>query len=130
MGLRKDGKAKVTRYNKAGEEIKFIGRSEEGQELYDFPYYITENITGDVCTSDINKRAVVVVTNAGQCRFSYTGQKLRFIPYGICTDTIGNILVCDGYSKTVHLLDQDGQFLSLLLTEQQGVCHTLLCVRG
>lgn len=129
VGLRKDGNAKVARYNKTGEEIKIIERSEEGQELYDFPYYITENITGDVCTSDINRHAVVVVTNAGQYRFSYTGQKLRFIPYGLCTDTLGNILVCDGYSKTVHLLDQDGHFLSLILTEQQGVCHPFcVCV--
>lgn len=128
LGLRKDGKAKVTRYNKTGEEIKIIRRNEKGEELYDYPYYITENINGDICTSDINRQAIVVVTNTGQYRFSYTGQKLRFIPYGLCTDSLSNILVCDGYSKTVHLLDQDGQFLSLLLTKQQGVCHPF-CVR-
>lgn len=128
LGLRKDGKAKVTRYNKTGEVIKIIRRNEKGEELYDYPYYITENINGDICTSDINRQAIVVVTNTGQYRFSYTGQKLRFIPYGLCTDSLSNILVCDGYSKTVHLLDQDGQFLSLLLTKQQGVCHPF-CVR-
>ncbi|XP_062612893.1 uncharacterized protein LOC134274637, partial [Saccostrea cucullata] len=59
--------------------------------------------------------------NDGQGLFSYTGQKSEFCPYGICTDVLGHILVCDTESKSVHLLDQDGRFLSLLLTQQQGV---------
>ncbi|XP_052677581.1 E3 ubiquitin-protein ligase TRIM71-like [Crassostrea angulata] len=111
---------KVTRYNKTGTEIQNIQRDNKGQRLYGLPLYITENINGDVCVSDYNN-AVVVVDKSGQYRFFYTGQGSGFIPYGICTDVLGHILVCDSISKTVHLLDQDGQFLSLLLTEQQGV---------
>ncbi|XP_061167713.1 uncharacterized protein LOC133176621 [Saccostrea echinata] len=111
---------KVTRYNKTGKELQNIQRDNKGQELYELPHYITENINGDICTSDISN-GVVVVNKSGQHRFSYTGQELRFYPYGICTDVLGHILVCDDYSYTVHLLDQDGQFLSLLLTQQQGV---------
>eukprot|EP00105_Crassostrea_gigas_P002376 XP_011414879.1 PREDICTED: tripartite motif-containing protein 3 [Crassostrea gigas] len=121
VGMKKDGKGKVTRYNKTGEEIQNIQRDNKGQGLYDTPHYITENINGDVCVSDYNKHAVVVVDKSGQHRFSYTGQGSGFTPFGICTDVLGHILVCDVISKTVHLLDQDGQFLSLLLTEQQGV---------
>ncbi|XP_062616521.1 uncharacterized protein LOC134278216 [Saccostrea cucullata] len=111
---------KVTRYNKTGKELQTIQRDNKGQELYGLPYYITENINGDICTSTLNK-GVVVVNKSGQHRFSYTGQGSEFYPHGICTDVLGHILVCDGYSKTVDLLDQDGQFLSLLLTQQQGV---------
>ncbi|XP_052679186.1 E3 ubiquitin-protein ligase TRIM71-like [Crassostrea angulata] len=121
VGMEKDRKAKVTRYNKTGTEIQNIQRDNKGQGLYSCPHYITENINGDVCVSDFGKQAVVVVNKSNQHRFSYTGQGSRFNPYGICTDVLGHILVCDDNSLTVHLQDKDGQFLSLLLTPQQGV---------
>lgn len=131
VGLRKDGTAKVVRYNKTGQEMQVIQRNDKGQELYDYPYYVAENINGDVCTSDINRRAVMAVTNSGRYRFSYTGQRHGFIPYGLCTDSQSNILVCDGYSKSVHLVDQAGQFLTVLLTKQHGVDHPFsVCVVG
>ncbi|XP_052692068.1 uncharacterized protein LOC128170160 [Crassostrea angulata] len=121
VGMNKDNEAKVTRYNKTGTEIQNIQRNDKGQPLYIDPYYITENINGDVCVPDWYKQAVVVVDKSGQHRFSYTGQGLEFNPYGICTDVLGHILVCVALNDTVHLLDQDGQFLSVLLTSQQGV---------
>nr|XP_022297078.1 uncharacterized protein LOC111106630 isoform X2 [Crassostrea virginica] len=121
VGMHKGGEAKVTRYNKAGKEIQNIQRDNQGQELYKFPYHITENINGDICTSDINTKKVMVVNKSGQHRFSYTGQGSRFCPYGICTDVLGHILACDNDSRTVHLLDQDGRFLSFILSPQQGI---------
>uniref|UniRef100_K1Q5A6 Tripartite motif-containing protein 2 n=1 Tax=Magallana gigas TaxID=29159 RepID=K1Q5A6_MAGGI len=123
----KGREAKVTKYNKTGEEIQNIKRDNKRKGLYGVPHYITENINGDICTSDYKERAVVVVNKSGQHRFSYTGQRLRFLPFSICTDLLGHILVCDGISNTVHLLDQDGQFLSLLLTPEQ---HKIGCPRG
>ncbi|XP_065938121.1 tripartite motif-containing protein 5-like [Magallana gigas] len=92
VGMDKDSKAKVTRYNKTGKEIPNIQRDNKGQT-----------------TQVLLQRSEV------------RGQRSEFGPYGICTDVLGHILVCDGFSKTVHLLDQYGQFLSLLRTEQQGV---------
>ncbi|XP_062608694.1 tripartite motif-containing protein 2-like [Saccostrea cucullata] len=128
VGMRKDIEGKVTRYNKTGKELQNIQRDNKGQRLYGGPRYITENINGDICTSDYYK-GVVVVNKSGQHRFSYTGQGSGFSPYGICTNVLGHILVCDVISNTVHLLDQDGQFLSLLLTQQQGVdCPRSVCV--
>eukprot|EP00105_Crassostrea_gigas_P009004 XP_011423776.1 PREDICTED: tripartite motif-containing protein 2 [Crassostrea gigas] len=120
VGMRKDKEAKVTRYNKTGKEIQNIQRDNKGQELYGTPHYITENINGDICTSDYNKRAVVVVNKSGQHRFSYAGQGSKFYPYGICTDLLGHILVCDLCFDiaTVHLLNKDGHFLSFLLPKQ------------
>ncbi|XP_034317849.2 E3 ubiquitin-protein ligase TRIM71 [Magallana gigas] len=120
VGMKTDEEGKVTRYNKTGTEIQSIQRDNKGQTLYGVPLFITENINGDVCVSD-HYIGVVVVDKSGQHRFSYTGQGSWFPPYGICTDVLGHILVCDINSNTVHLLDQDGQFLSLLLTPQQGV---------
>ncbi|XP_062583937.1 uncharacterized protein LOC134245682 [Saccostrea cucullata] len=129
VGMRKDGEAKVTRYNKTGKELQNIQRDNKEQGLYKYPLYITENFNGDICTSDFGKDAIVVVKKSGQHRFSYTGQEPGFYPYGICTDVLGHILVCDSIYNTVHLLDQDGQFLSLLLTQQQRVeCPRSVCV--
>nr|XP_034320363.1 tripartite motif-containing protein 2-like [Crassostrea gigas] len=114
-------KGKVARYNKTGKEIQSLERDNKGQELYSiYPHYITENINGDICVSDFNKQAVIVVNKSGQHRFSYAGQESKISPYGICTDILGHILVCDIISHTVYLLDQDGQFLSLLVTSQKG----------
>nr|XP_034306160.1 uncharacterized protein LOC105328422 [Crassostrea gigas]XP_034306161.1 uncharacterized protein LOC105328422 [Crassostrea gigas] len=121
VGMMKNNECKVTRFNKTGTEIQNIQRDIKGQTLYSKPHYITENINGDVCVSDFSKNAVVVVDKSGRHRFSYTGQGSGFNPFGLCTDVLGHILVCDSNSNTVHLLDQDCQFLSLLLTPQQGV---------
>ncbi|XP_065921373.1 uncharacterized protein [Magallana gigas] len=129
VGMIKDKEAKVTRYNKTGKEIQNIQRDNKEQELYKYPHYITENINGDICTSDFNKEAVVVVNKSGQHRFSYTGQGSRFFYYGICNDLLGHIIVCNGYpgNSTLEIIDQDGQFLSLLLTPQQGILPFGVC---
>ena len=121
MGIIKDYQAKVTRYSKTGKEIQNVQRDIKEQGLYSNPHYITENINGDICISDYDKDAVVVVNKSGQFRFSYKGQGTEFIPFGICTDVLGHILVCDNASDTVHLLDQDGRFLSVILSSQQGI---------
>ena len=44
-------------------------------------------------------------------------------PRGICTDVLGHILVCyDSFTGgAVDLLDQDGGFLSFILSSQQGM---------
>eukprot|EP00105_Crassostrea_gigas_P031169 XP_011453768.1 PREDICTED: uncharacterized protein LOC105346756 [Crassostrea gigas] len=138
VGMIKGKEAKVTRYNKTGEKIQNIQRDNKGRELYSNPHYITENINGDICTSDYIKNVVVVVNKSGQHRFSYTGQGPDFRPYGICTDLLGHILVGSissylfsmlGYRNNVYLLDQDGQFLSTLLTQKQVEhCPCSLCV--
>nr|XP_022342723.1 uncharacterized protein LOC111136273 [Crassostrea virginica]XP_022342724.1 uncharacterized protein LOC111136273 [Crassostrea virginica] len=131
VGMIKDGAAKVTRYSKAGKEIQNIQSDKQGQRLYSDPHYITENINGDICTSEYNKSAVVVVNKSGQHRFSYTGLGSLFCPYGICTDVLGHILVCNGASATVHMLDQDGGFLSVILSSQQGITFPRgVCVDG
>nr|XP_034310350.1 uncharacterized protein LOC117684003 [Crassostrea gigas] len=111
--------AKVTRYNQSGQLTQTIQNNNTGRGLYSIPIYITENNNGDVVVSD--RCAVVVTERGGRHRFSYTGHPLglRLEPHGICTDALSHILVCDGKTNTVQLLDKDGQFLSHLLTESQ-----------
>ncbi|XP_065921369.1 tripartite motif-containing protein 3 isoform X2 [Magallana gigas] len=128
VGMEKGIEAKVTRFNKTGKEIQKIKRDTNGQGLYSYPHYITENINGDVCVSDYNEQAVVVMNKSGQHRFSYTGRGSKFYPCGICNDLLGHIIVCNDCfgNNTLDIIDQDGQFLSLLLSKQgirpRGVC--------
>lgn len=89
-----------------------------------FPRFITENTNGDVVISD--RGAVMVTERNGGLRFLYTGPspKPGLDPGGICTDALSNILVCDGITKTIHMIDRDGVFLSYLLTRKSpGICN-------
>ena len=127
VGMIREGEAKVTRYNRTGREIQNIQKDNNGETLYVHPHYITENINGDICTSDIGKQAVVVVDEQGNYRFPYKGHERNFSPYGICTDTHGRILVCD-YKEAVHRLDQDGNFLQYIFTRDDLVFPCSVCL--
>uniref|UniRef100_A0A8W8P440 Tripartite motif-containing protein 2 n=1 Tax=Magallana gigas TaxID=29159 RepID=A0A8W8P440_MAGGI len=65
----------------------------------------------------------LVTERGGRHRFSYTGHPSGsgLQPRGICTDALSHILVCDGRTKTVQMLDSDGQFLSHLLIRPSGI---------
>nr|XP_034319871.1 uncharacterized protein LOC105336432 isoform X2 [Crassostrea gigas] len=116
---------KVTRYNQSGQLTQTIQKDNTGMGLYRYPSYITENNNGDVVVSDSIglPGAVVVTERGGRHRFSYTGHPLGsgLGPYGICTDPLSHILVCDGTTHTVQMLDRDGQFLSHLLIRPSGI---------
>ncbi|XP_065929026.1 tripartite motif-containing protein 3-like [Magallana gigas] len=111
---------KVTRYNQSGQLTQTI-ELDTGRGLYSDPIYITENNNGDAVVSDFGSGTVVVTERGGRHRFSYTGHPSGsgLGPWGICTDALSHILVCDEWTKTVQMLDKDGQFLSHLLTESQ-----------
>lgn len=112
--------SKVIRYNKTGKEIQTI-QFNKRQQLFKQPLYITENNNGDVVVSD-NKNAVVVTDCRGKHRFNYIGHPpgSGLSPRGICTDSLSHILVVDTNTKTVHMINQDGKFLSYLLTNSQS----------
>ena len=128
VGMKKQGEAKITRYDMTGEEQQNIQKNNHGQEMYIHPGYITENTKGDICTSDMGKRAVVMVDRSGQYLRSYPGDGSKFRPFGICTDRSGHILVSDSESQSVHVLDQSASFLTSILSPQEdlrpvfGIC--------
>ncbi|XP_056003830.1 uncharacterized protein LOC125672861 [Ostrea edulis] len=127
----KTNTGKVTRYNSSGQHILTIQHDNEHHTVYSEPYYITENNNGDIIVSDLikyNRGAVVVTERGGRHRFSYTGPPSgsSLYPLGICTDALSHILVCDGNTDTVQMIDKDGHFLSLLLTEHGiNIPHSL-----
>nr|XP_022287573.1 uncharacterized protein LOC111100199 [Crassostrea virginica] len=112
---------KVMRYDNTGKRKQTIPHDDNTpHRLYKDPWFITENNNGDVLVSDYDRHAVVVTSGEGVHRFSYTAPPSgsRLLPYGICTDVMSHILVSDGYTDTVQMLDRDGQFLSYVLIPQ------------
>jgi hypothetical protein len=123
---------KVVRYNQEGRELWQSQYDAQGQPLYKFPGYITENVNGDICTIDNgDDQAVVVVDGNGNYRFSYRGPQdgSHFNLYGICTDVHGRILVVVN-SNSVHMIDQNGEFISVLLTGGLTGGHGIFCDYG
>ncbi|XP_062607225.1 uncharacterized protein LOC134269017 [Saccostrea cucullata] len=130
---------KLTRFSTEGIKFQDIQKNEKGENLFKSTHYITENINGDICTSDTRGEKVVVVTKSGKHRFSYDGHQaqLEFQPCGICTDVLGHILVCNGFYGfcsrffSIHLMNKDGRFLGFILRPQKcpGAPNTL-CIDG
>lgn len=119
VGMKRYGivDSKVERYNSAWQPTQTIQHDSIGQALYKYPCYITENNNGDVVVSDIKNHtrgAVVVTSRDGIYRFSYTGytSESKLSPGGVCTDAFSHILVCDSGSRLVHVINENGQFLS------------------
>jgi hypothetical protein len=82
--------------------------------------YVVENNNGDICASDNNAKAMVVVSKSGKVRFRYTGtpakKKMSFYPVHIVTDSMSQIIVADFCNACLHILDQNGQFLKCVDT--------------
>lgn len=115
---------KVNRYNKTGQLTQTIRFEYTEQGPNGIPSHITENNNGDIILS--GPCEVVVTERGGRHRFTYKGLLGSGLePHGICTDSLSHILVCDGRSRTIHLLDQDGQLLSHLLINFQDAGETL-----
>lgn len=108
----------VTRYNSIGQLTQTVSNDNTGDSLFVYPRYITENNNMDIVVSDL-QQGVLVTDHRGRHRFTYKGPPSGpdLGPRGICTDALSNILVCDYKNNTVHIIDQNGQFLSYLLTE-------------
>ncbi|XP_062612792.1 uncharacterized protein LOC134274528 [Saccostrea cucullata] len=99
---------------KITQEIQFNGE----QPLFQFGEYelfIAENKNEDICVSDTNADAVIVVDKLGKLRFKYQGEvmfdKILFRPDQIITDSLCNIIVTDYMNNCLHILDQNGLYL-------------------
>ncbi|XP_078321446.1 uncharacterized protein LOC111115339 [Crassostrea virginica] len=113
---------KVVRYSGSTEK-QSIQWDDRGKPLYtsgeiSIYKHLSENRNLDICVADCEAGAVVVVSAAGKLRFLYTGPlsiyQESFSPLGITTDSKANILTSDLDSKSIHIVDRDGNFLRYL----------------
>lgn len=90
--------------------------------------YMAENINTDICLS-IEDQVHVICAN-GFHRFSYSGTSMPqpLLPRGLCTNTMGHILVADENNLGIHVLDKDGRFLAMLtIPDEAKVAPISLC---
>ncbi|XP_061196520.1 uncharacterized protein LOC133204788 [Saccostrea echinata] len=124
VGLVSDQHAKIGRFDKTGRSLFDIDSDSRGEPLLKYPLYLTENKNNDICVSDVNKHAVVVIDMYGRHRFSYKGGGNRgFWPHGISTDDEGHILICNSYysNPSVEMIDKNGTFLFIILAQKHGL---------
>ena len=125
-------KSKVVRYS-GFTETQSIQTDDFGHPLYSTTYdpkFLSENKNLDICVADYSSGAVVVVSAAGKLRYRYIGPpsatRRPFQPLGIATDSRGRILVSEYRYHSIHIVDQNGQFLcyidNLGLKHPWGLC--------
>ncbi|XP_062580080.1 uncharacterized protein LOC134242076 [Saccostrea cucullata] len=121
---------RVVKYSSNGWKIQEFHTDQNGESLFNGPRFVCENINEDICVSDsLNKvvNKVVVLNKSGNLRFKYDGKvpkqtlKKEFDPRGVATDSQGHILIADKANNAVHLISQDGDFLSYILTKDDGI---------
>jgi hypothetical protein len=120
--------SKVVKFDENLQKISEFGNESHSEAHFEKPEMIAENRNGDICVTDTAPNpSVVILKKDGKLRRKYqpeqfTGFFLRrgssFCPGGISTDRMGYILVSDTPNKTIHILNQWGDFLQFLLKRE------------
>lgn len=126
-----NSQSKVVRYSN-DKKTQTIQYDEEGKPLYSGNTkikFINENRNLDICVADSGANSVVVVDQFEKLRFRYTGhpsgaKRNPFKPFGITTNSQGQILTADHNNHCIHILDKDGQFLLYIddVIDPYGLC--------
>lgn len=115
-------KCSIFKYTARGNKTGHLD-GDKAKKIPIHPYRVAENIDGSIVISDwVNDKEgrVVVFSHDGHVRMVYYGnsnEDRNFLPYGICTDKYGHIIVGDIIKQEIHLLDIKGHFLRILLNK-------------
>lgn len=76
----------------------------------------------------LTQTILVAIGCRGNHRFTYRGHPGANIhPFGVCTDAFSHILLSDINSGSIHMLDENGQFLKYLLISAESFGPFTLC---
>ena len=89
--------------------------------VFTFPGRVTQNYNTDVCVvnhfDDANgnwRGNVCVFYEDGPLKFIYSGSNEDFEPYGICCNSLSNIICVNRLCDTIHVVSSKGSFLKYL----------------
>lgn len=109
------GLGKLHIYDHDGKLQQVIENNTDGNPLFKWPRYITDNYNADIVTSDW-KNGMVVTDVAGNHRFTYN----LTCPRAVVTDSQGHIYVSNR-SPHISIFDQDGNLLTKISTNTEDI---------
>ncbi|KAH3842473.1 E3 ubiquitin-protein ligase TRIM71-like [Dreissena polymorpha] len=121
-----DSKGAILRVNNFGRVEKFD--KDRNANLFTRPIRVAVNANKDIIVSEWAKGNdhVVALTGDGKMKWKYHGPttlelKDQFVPNAIACDKYCQVLIADSHNRAIHLVDRDGHFIKLLLTEKEGL---------
>ena len=129
------GRCLLRRMTTAGEIVHDYEYNEDGKKkLFTWPSRVAQNGITDICVInriDKSKGELLILSFSGFLKSVYSGQGQReaFNPTDVDCDPNSNIIVCDLYDSTIHLLNPDGKFMKFLLTKNQVTHPTAMSLR-
>ena len=113
----------------SGDTLKSYEYGEDGRTpVLTSPLYVTQNGNSDVCVVNMYVVAqdewrghVCVFYEDGGFKFKYSGHSGEFFPYGLCCDSVCNIISVNQHDDTIHVVSSEGLFLKYLFTRDTYV---------
>ncbi|KAL3864955.1 hypothetical protein ACJMK2_006596 [Sinanodonta woodiana] len=104
-----------------GNEIKSIKNEKKGTPLFKCPsHVITNTIHTLIFVSDCGTNLVTCLNLEGKVKFQFRHEKLDY-PTGMTTDCQANVYICGKNSHNIHVITEEGVFLRILLSENDGL---------
>lgn len=114
----KRARTSIKRYHYSGKCIDEIIPKHDGKIVFDNSLDMVSNGNGDLCivaTKGLS-HFVAVFDHSVNFRFLYNGEeekKASFRPTSVCVDCDDNILSLDSNSRSIHIINQNGNFLQI-----------------
>ncbi|XP_062598556.1 uncharacterized protein LOC134259982 [Saccostrea cucullata] len=131
----RERKGMLLLYDKTGKLLKEVKEGTDGPVLR-FPMNIAvSHINNKICVADQDLKCVLIFSDTCDLLARYdAGQSTRrmglfwnpreFVPFCLCHDPEGNIIVPNTVDSLIHVLNPDGNFLGYILTrDKEGFGH-------
>ncbi len=101
--------------------------TQRGRQPFRCPQYVTVNHKDDIIVSDGGTHCVSIFNDNGNLLFEYGSGEAGNLdgqlncPTGVCTDKLGNILICDKLNHRVVLLDPNGTLMCNIVDGREHI---------